>query len=205
MKAWSSFYPDLLPHVPGCPDPVADHELRRASREFFRRTRAWAVWLDAVTVAAGTRAYDLDLPQDAQVVRLEKATVNGQPLNVMSITQLNTDIDTDPIDKPGLTTTDRSTFTLTEGYPDGALIKVRVSLMPTRAAYGIPDELFYRYSEDIVAGAKSKLMLYPKTDFYNETLAAIAGVEFEAAINNKAVDVWRGGTGKTPRARLRLC
>jgi len=163
------------------------------------------MWLDAVTVSAGTRTYDLDLPQDAQVVRMEKATVNGQPLDVMSITQLNTDIDTDPIDKPGLTTVDRSTFTVTEGYPDGAQIKVRVSLMPTRSAYGIPDELFYRYSEDIVQGAKAKLMLYPNTDFYNEKLAFIAAAEFESAINNKAVDVWRGGTGKTPRARLRLC
>lgn len=205
MKAWSSFYPDLLMHVPGCPDPVADQELRRAAREFFRRTRAWAVWLDAVTTAAGARTYDLDLPTDSQVVRIEKATVNGQPIDVLSVTQLDKDIETDSIDKAGLATIDRETFTVAEGYPDGVSIKVRVSLMPSKQAIGIPEALFSRYSDDIVEGAKRNLMLFTNTSFSNASMAAIAGGTFEAAINSKTVDAWRGGTGKTPRARLRLC
>lgn len=192
-------------HVPGCPDPVADQELRRAAREFFRRTRAWAVWLDAVTTVTGTRTYDLDLPSDSQVVRFEKATVNGEPIDVLSVNQLSKDIESDSIEQSGLATVDRETFTITDGYQDGASVKVRVSLMPSKQSYGIPDELFYRYSDDIVEGAKRNLMLFVGTSFSNPSMAAVAGGIFEAAINNKTVDAWRGGTGRTPRARLRLC
>lgn len=205
MKAWSRFYPDLLMHVPGCPDPVADQELRRAAREFFRRTRAWAVWLDAVVTASGARTYDLDIPSDSQVVRIEKATVNGEPFNLLSVTQLTKDIETESSEQSGVATIDRETFTLTDGYPDGTSVKVRVSLMPSKQAYGIPDELFYRYSDDIVEGAKRNLMLFANTSFSNASMATVAGGLFEAAINNKTVDAWRGGTGKIPRARLRLC
>ena len=36
MATWSDLHPDVLPYVPGCPDPVLDQEIRQAAVEFFR-------------------------------------------------------------------------------------------------------------------------------------------------------------------------
>jgi hypothetical protein len=205
MKPWSSFYPDLLMHVPGCPDILADQALCRASREFFRRTRAWMVWLDPITVSASTFTYDLDLPQDSVVVRIEKSTLDGSPFEILSWRDLNKDITVDVVDKTGISSQDRQTVSLPKACADGQIIRIQASLMPTLSAAGIQDVYFDQYMEDIIQGAKQRLMMTDGQPFYKPQLAAVAGAEFETAVHAKAVDAWRGSTGKTPRVRLKLC
>ena len=205
MKAWSSFYPDLLMHVPGCPDILADQALCRSAREFFQRTFAWQEWLDPITTSSTTREYDMDAPMDSVILRIERATLDGNPFDVQSIRTLDKDPTVHTFNKPGLATLDRQQIVLTQEISDSSVLRIQVSLMPTTSADGLPNAFFEQYMEEIIHGAKYRLMAMTGEKFGNPELAALARGEFERGINTKAVTAWRGNTGKTPRARLRLC
>ncbi len=202
MATWADFHPELMPHVVGCPQPMANIALREAARVFFERTRIWREWLEPVFVQEDVRDYDLDLPDGAMVVRIERATVDGSPLPVLSAN----DMPTDPArseTEPGITSKDRVTFTLTRRLPPGSEISTFVSLKPAKAAMGLPDDLFEQHGQDIVEGAKQRLMIIPRTDFYAADLSMMAGAAFESAIESKAVTALRGATSSVPRASMR--
>lgn len=202
MATWADFYPELMPHVVGCPQPMANIALREAARVFFDRTRIWREWLDPVLVQANVREYDLDLPVGSMVVRIERTALDGEPLEVLSFNQLSSDPARTET-SPGLTSRDRAVFTLTRALPAGKEVSVFASLKPTKKALGVPDDMFEHHCEDIVEGAKQRLMMFRNTDFYAPDLAAIAGAAFESAIATKAAIAWRGATSNVPRARAR--
>lgn len=202
MATWADFYPELMPHVMGCPQPMANIALREAARVFFDRTRIWREWLDPVLVQADVREYDLDLPDGAMVVRIERTTVDGSPLDVLSANEMPTDPARSET-TPGVTSRDRVTLTLARRLPAGKEISTFVSLKPKKSARGLPDDLFEQHGQDIVEGAKQRLMIVPRTDFYAADLSRMAGAAFESAIASKAVTAWRGATGSIPRARAR--
>lgn len=205
MATWADFYPELMPHVVGCPNPMANTALREAARDFFRRTRLWRQWMDAVTVVNGVRVYDLDLPTGSMVARIERCTVNGQPMDVLSHTEQESDYSLYEQHDLGVVSVDRASFVLTRPLGDGALIGVEVSLIPNKTGRGIPDDLFAQHSQDIVEGAKHRLMLIPKTAFYDSSLAMNALTNYESAVGTKTVEAWKGSTGTVPRRRIGWC
>ncbi|HEV6963891.1 MAG TPA: hypothetical protein VK305_00655, partial [Roseateles sp.] len=83
MKPWSTWLPDVRPHVAGCPDLLAEHELRRAAQEFFRRSRAWRVRRPGViAVSAGTSVLTLSTGDTTQdLVRVEALRYDGRALD----------------------------------------------------------------------------------------------------------------------------
>jgi len=205
MATWADFYPELMPHVVGCPYPTADVALREAARSFFRRTRTWREWLDPERVVAGVREYDLPLPSGAMVVRIERCTVDGVPMDVLSHKEQLSDFVRYEQPDRGLLSRDRASFVLTRSLPAGVRVAAEVSLMPTKTGPGIPDDLFAQFAQDIVEGAKHRLMLIPQTPFYNEGLAAVAMNSFEQAVATKTVEAWMGATGQVPHRRARWC
>ena len=205
MAVWSDFYPQLMPSVRGCPNPTANLALVDAAREFFRRTRLWREWLDPVTVMDGQREYDLDMPTGSVVVRIEACTSNGSPMDVLSANAQASDFTAQDQLGTGIVSQDRATFYLTRLVPAGVVLQARVSLMPNKTAVGIPNDLFQQHYEDIVSGAKHRLMLLPNTTFMNPEIAVLELGKFETAIASKAVTAWRGATGNTPRPRVSWC
>lgn len=202
MAAWADFYPELIPHVMGCPYPTADVALRAAAREYLQRTRLWREWLSPVTVLTGVREYDLDLPMDSMVVRIERSTANGDPLPVLSHNAQASDYGREQQPDIGIVSRDRATFTLTQIMPAGTQLAAEVSLMPSTTSKGMPDDLFFQHYEDILYGAKHRLMLMPNTTFFNADLAMVSKTAFESAIATKTVIAWKGATGVTPRHRV---
>jgi hypothetical protein len=89
VKAWSAFLPDVLQHVPGCPDPVAEHALLRAAQEFFETTRIWKLWLPDMLTVADETDYLLFLEPKSELVRLEQATLAGREIVVRSEDELS--------------------------------------------------------------------------------------------------------------------
>ena len=205
MATWADFYPELMPHVVGCPNPTANIALRESARAFFRRTRTWREWLEPEAVMAGVREYDLPLPSGAMVVRIERCTVDGVPMDVLSHKEQLSDFVRYEQPDRGLLSRDRAGFVLTQLITPGAMVAAEVSLMPTKTGVGIPDDQFAQHAQDIVEGAKHRLMLIPQTPFYNEGLAAVAMNSFELAVAAKTVEAWKGATGAVPHRRARWC
>lgn len=200
---WSAFYPDLLPVVPGCPDPLLEKQTRIAAIEFLRRTRAWVEWLDPVTSIEGLAEYDFDLPTGADVVRVVRATLDGNPIDVVSFRDAIYDPARQDMPDQGVVSRDLKTFRLGVSVAAGLPIQIQAAMVPSRNSTGIPDDLFEKYRDDIAHGALAKILALP--EFFKPELLVLERGYFEAAINTCAVDAWRGHTGNTPRARLRMC
>lgn len=201
MKSWASFYPDVLIHVPAAPDPLIDQELRRAASEYFRRTRAWVEWLPSITTDAATRTYGLDIPAGATVVALERAALDGTPIDILIWRESPTDPEAAASGVLGIGSRDRMDITIEKTPADGQALSVQVSLMPSRTATGLPDHLFEQHADAIRAGALSRLLLLPGQPYSNPAMAAVHRQTYEVELASAAVHAYRGETNITPRRR----
>ncbi len=205
MALWRELHPEVLPYVPGCPDPMLDQEIRSAAIEFFRRTRVWGEWLDPVYAASSLREYDLEVPTGSEVVRIEQATRNGALLEIEGFRSVPTDPAQRAVDGPlSITTSDRVTVWLSQGVATGDRVQMRVSLMPSRTSTGIADTLFGQYRDAMADGARHRLLRVPGP-LHKPREAEEARLLFEAAIARTSADGWRGHTLVTPRAQPKWC
>ena len=201
MALLSSLYPDVLPYVPGCPDPMLDQEIRRAAIEFFRRSRAWMAWLDPIVVSSAIQEYDLDLPANAQVFRIEAASLNGREYPVSGLRALTADPSYDNAEQAAAVSLDRLSVVLTQALGDGDRLQIRAALTLSKTALSLDDALFDQHSDAIVEGAKYRLMRVPGV-LHKPQEAQEARGNFEAAIAAASHSAWRGHTNATPRARV---
>lgn len=199
MKAWSYWYPDLLMHVPGCPDPVIDFELRRASQTFFERTRAWQITLPALAVIAAQENVTVTFADAGmELVRIEQAWYNGYSITPTTVD----DLDAEHTDDWTLHTgTPNKVFQITPGdvrlYPlptdtPTVGLKMRVSVRPSEAATGLADDMAIKFRDDITNGTKGKLMMYPNMPWSNPQLAGMYLAMFDSATGKANLAAVRG-------------
>lgn len=182
-KTWDAWLPDVLPHVAGCPDVLASHEIKRAAQQFFRQSRAWRAVLDPLTLDVGEP--ELRVFSDiagSEIVRIEKAALGSEPLGLLSLDDVSATFGPDWAAQTG---TPLAVTALTPlsvrlvPYPDAAVdadLLLTVSLVPSETASGIPDELYAAYREQIATGAKSRLMLIKGQAWFDpEYGTALAG------------------------------
>ena len=205
MASWDDFLPDVLAHCPSAPIPTVRRALRRAARKFCARTYAWKAWLPCVQTVDPAPESTPPLPTGAEALRIEKATMNGDPITVTQFHVPEKDW-TDEDIATGLErqviTDDLVTFTLAGTVTSGAVVRARVALQPTRSAAACNFELLAtRYFEAIVDGALAELFRIKGATFGDPDEAAKFAGMFEAHIGRAINDVSRGGTGQ--RARLR--
>jgi hypothetical protein len=213
MAAWAKWFPDVLPHVPGCPAPVVRHELRRAAQSLLQVSRAWQAELTPIAITAGTADYAIapSNPTQQQIVRIEAAWLDGQRLSPMTPDQLDTGGLDDWRERTGAPT---GYLQLTPGqvtlYPKPITnattgLKLRVSLMPADTATLIPDDLALQYSDEIQLGAKGRLMMMPGKPWTNFDLAGTYLSAFSSATNTAMSRAARALVGGRIEARPKWC
>lgn len=203
MALWDVFLPDVLAHVPDAPDPLARQALRRASRMFCRRSRAWQAW--CATSSAGSGQYTITLPSGSSVVRIERVTVDRRPLEVVPFHWNEYDPITyaDEADV-GVVSDDLDTLLVTGPVISGD-VRALLALMPTRAATGVSDFVAERYLEAIANGAASDLLRTTGANWYDPQRASICEGVFQAGIATACDDVSKWHTSSRPRARINWC
>lgn len=203
MALWDVFLPDVLVHVPDAPDPLARQALRRASRQFCRRTRAWRVWVASVLGVAGR--YAMTLPSGSQVVRIERVTLDRAPLPNVPFHWPEHDPDTYSDDEDvGVVSADLATLIVTGPVLTGD-VRAFLSLMPTRAATGVSDFVAERYLETIANGAASDLLRTTGADWYDPQRAGICESVFQSGIAQACDDVTKWHSSTRPRASINWC
>lgn len=205
MTPWSSFFPHLMVHVPGCTFPLATQELRSAAQKFFHETRAWREWMDPFTAVDGRREYDIDPSPGSRVVSIEKATRDGNEFAIQGAFSQPSDASRHEQDGQGLASPDRLAVFLSRNPTAGSVYQLFCSLTVNDSAAGLPNHLFDQYRMDIMHGAKAALRLIPDTTFYNEKLAAVDEAKFLAAIDMARTQAWMSNTGTVPRPKVRWC
>lgn len=181
VVAWSQWLSDILPHVPGCPGVLAERELLRAAQAFFARSRVWSVLTEAQAVSAGNAEIPLEFVGDAlpEVVRVEAVWLDGKLLETVAAENAESVLDGDD-------------WAAEEGEPQYALmltpnvirlypipvepatigLVVRATVRPSDTSPGLPSDLTARWREAILAGAKGRLMVYPKKPWTDVQLGA---------------------------------
>lgn len=185
MKAWSYWLPDLMPHVPGCPQVLAEHELRRSAQAFFSQAKVWRVTEAPVSVSAGTDELSA-APSDAgqDLVRVDEVWFDGKRLDPTTSETLDSQYTEDWQAHEGTPTKYLQEVPgVIRLYPVPLVdsvtgLKLRLVVTPSDAAPGLPDDIATKFRDEIHVGAKARLMLYPGKPWTNPELAAVYSTAF---------------------------
>lgn len=203
MKTWSQFFPDILAEVPGCPDPMLERALLRAAQEFCAGTQAWKLWLDASPTALNVTDYDLELAPNSELLRLERATLDGRAINVITSAELPDDWLNNRNVSTCVFTDDRKTITLLPPPAAGLSLRIEACLKPASNATGVEDFLFDYYADTIAMGALARLMQKSNVPFSNPT----KGMELERRFTHEIARIGfqkgRGFSSRHARPRVR--
>lgn len=187
----AAFLPLVRAYAPEVPNPVAEQQLRLATREFCKETRCWR---EVLTVAITANPFTIG-PAYSTVVAVQIARFGGVDLTPADLT----DIPLDQLDDIGtpemLVQIAPDTFRV---YPfeAGDLI-VSVYLAPQegpqfgvsgattlQAEQGmVPDFLFHEHAMAIAHGALAKIRMMPNQPFTDGAAASFHAGEFAAAKN----------------------
>lgn len=212
MKAWAYWLPDLMPHVPGCPHVLAEHELRRAAQAFFNHSLAWRVTETLRAVTAGTAELSA-APSDAdqELVRVDAVWYDGIKLEPITPETLDAQYTDDWQTREGTPTNYLQVIPgVIRLYPVPLVdavagLKLRLIVTPSEAATGLPDDLALKYRDHMHVGAKSRLMLYPGKPWTNPELAVVYGQSFTALVNQATAEAARAYTQARLPSRVNWC
>ena len=194
--------PYVLPHVPGCPTPLADNAILRAAIRFCAKTGVWRADLAPVAAAVDTVQYAFAPPTGAKVERVLAAWIDGDPLTVKNATDM-----LGVRDWQTYTGTPKTLVVLNDThfrlYPIGAGdIDLQVSLKPARNATAIDDAVFEAHVDAIADGALEILFGHPGKPWSSPDLTLYHKGEFERAIDDATISEFRHAPVRTARPPL---
>lgn len=177
MKPWDTFLPLVLPHCPGCPDLVAEDEIRNAAEEFLAKSFTWRYTTPSMVTAEGQADYTPILPAGTRMVKLHEAVLDAEPLCIEG----NVLGETGAAYKISLP--DLSTLRIGPTAPAAdRILKAVVSLSLTKSATGLNDEIYDGFSAHIAWGAISRLCEHADKPYTNPAKAGEMTVRFNDAI-----------------------
>lgn len=199
VKPWSFWLAELRPHVPGCPDVLAKAEIRRAAQALLESSRAWQVDLAPLPVAAGQSAVTVAVADavEQKLVRVEAVWYDGKELRPATPKALDAQCSDDWKTHTG---TPVRFLQLTPGtvtlYPKPVTaaitgLQARVSLMPGEESTGLPEDIASLYTDVIQAGARARLMIYPKKSWTDINLAGVYASAFSGGVDKARAEVAR--------------
>lgn len=195
MKNFETFFPYLMPLVPGCPEPTAKVNLRLAAQRFCELTLAWRAQMDPIYTAVDIDEYDLSLDTTAELVRIEKAMLGDREIHVLTPNQEVSR------HQPYIATGDRKTV-IVNPVPtvNDVLLNITATLKPSNSSPGVEDFLYDQFVNVIAMGAAGLLKQHPAKT-YSAANGLDVWAEFESRCNRIKLAKWRGYGRNTPRVR----
>jgi hypothetical protein len=200
MKLWSDFLPLVLPSCPGCPDLVAEDEIRNAAEQFLAESKAWRYWVLGVVGDSTAVDYQLMLPLNTRAVKLHQATLDTEALKI----QPTYAGEYGAPYKVAMTETIGWVRIGPEAPADGQIMTFEVSLSITSDATGINSDLFDTYRMGIALGAIARICDTKGKPYSDPQMAMEKRAEFGAAISKARGDRAKGNSSYTPRATAAL-
>lgn len=192
MKALSTFFPRILPYLPGCSEPLAAQFLLDSAIEFCSNSLVLRQNLDVFRTVVGITQYDLDPPTAQHSInRVMGVTLDNIELRPGMAEIVHNDLPTDKA-KPRAFYTDRtdSVFTLfLTPPPDGVYtVEVAVVLRPARTATTLDDDLYNIWINPVVDGAIAKAMMVPDQPFSNPAQAGYLQMSVAKKTNTSRIE-----------------
>jgi hypothetical protein len=195
----------VLSDVSGCPTATAKQAVLDAATEFLTYTGAWNEIQDPITVQADTNEYDLEAPAGARcidILAVYATFASGGKLVPVTMEQLAAYMPNWAAAEGSLPThyTRAFDFTTIRVYPlptaPAAADQIRMHAVFTLrdTATSIPDDIVYRYREQIASGAKARLMIMSKVPWRDLESAAIHKGIFDSGVLAAKVTAAHGKT-----------
>lgn len=181
--------PYILPEVSGAPSSLVEQSIMRAANDFCWETGVWNEIQDPVPVIDGVSEYDLEAPSGAQIVTVKSIWMVNRELVPVTMERLQEVIPnwqeaqgSDPAYYN--CAQDYSTVRI---YPipmgaNSAKMTIRAIYTPNQFGTTLPKFLVDTYLDEILAGAKSRLMVMPGKSWSNLQLASVNAVAFAEGI-----------------------
>lgn len=210
MTPYESFFPYILPEVPGAPEPIVLMAIRNSAIEFCERSLILTRDHDPITLRPNVIDYDLEPPiKETLIMKIQQAFLNGTKIDAMApdfvkdAATYNRRYDgyesAPSLPKAYLQKSEREITVWPvpdKVYRNG--LTMRVSLKPTRDSDQVEDVVYEDYAEVIAAGALFRLMSSAGKPYTNLEMAAVNKVAFDRGVNTAKL---RANTGHT-RANL---
>lgn len=195
--AWSTFYPDVVIHVPGCPLPLVDHHLRAATIDLCHRSKRFKFSMPAFDTEADVPTYALSPGTGMETVRILDAAIDGKLIDPATRAELvagdDWSTETGPPTKY-LMDGDDETVRLWK-VPDGVYsVTLTLAIKPSEAATGVEQWFADRYRRTIARGALAELLAIPNQSWTNLPMAAIRLEQFEAGVRSAEAQGLKDGT-----------
>src|SRR5574343_180319 len=202
--------PYLLPEVPGVPDDLAKQAIMRAANEFCVESGIWNEIQDPIPLISGVNEYEVDTPSSAQIVTIKSIWTPSRELVPVTMGRLQeympnwqTAQGSDPVyyNAP-------NDFSVIRVYPIPIIatgtslnITIRAIYAPDQFGSTIPKFLADRNLDEVLAGAKFRLMQMPGKAWSNPALAATNRAVFDDGIIKAKVADFHERVGGSPRVR----
>lgn len=196
MKPWDQFLPLVLPHCPGCPDLVAEDEIRNAAEEFFEKSYAWRYITPAMSATDGQTDFTPILPTATRMVKLHDGTLDGEPLYVegSALGEVGAPY---KLSLPAMNYIRLGP----NGAAEDSILKATVSLTITKSAASLLDELFDSYSAHIAWGAIAKLCEHADKPYTNPEKSGTMLARFQDCIADARSKRTRNHSSQPMRVR----
>lgn len=205
---YSALLNEVLPEVPGCPDVTAERAIRDSAIEFFDATLAYKVDQGPVSLTPNVPTIDLSIPAGTRLVQLLRAQLGRRRLTAITREQLMTSGTAWQTDV-GMPTavvygTDSSIrlLPIPDRTPEEQLF-LHFAVTPSRGSAQVSAALGERYFREIVAGAKSRLMLMLQKDWSNEKMGVAYRNMYERMISEACLTEAQDRIAAQTRVRLR--
>lgn len=202
---FTAWYDEVLPEVPGCPQPVALNAIRNAAIEFCRRSWVWRVSLDTMPVYAEVPDYELEPPTKTKVAKILQVWFQGREIYPKAPDELNRLYARWPAETgtPKWFVQRDPEILLLVPMPLTSIedaVEAEVAIAPSRASTGIDSAIYEKYLDAITHGALARLFRSKSKPWTDTVLAADRTNQFDAAIGLAKVDAVKGHG----RSRLRV-
>lgn len=173
--AYSTYFPQVIPFVPGCPIPTILDAFQRTAYAFFLKSYSYRLWLPTFDLTVATTTYTLGgLPTGTEVAQIMELKCNGIDVKPLSHEQF---FAYDP-EWPSLTGTnaqyytslnDVSTFNIIPSptATDTGAFFAQVALTPTLVATGVEQSHLEQWKDGLIDGVLSRLMEMPGKTWTN--------------------------------------
>lgn len=183
--------PDVLPSVNGCPRFTAEDHIRRAAREFCRRTHVWQSDLAPFNTVANTVNYALALPAGSSVVRLFRVDV-GDCHGIALLDEAEAKAQVASGSQCAFAWLSGNALCINPAPISVQAVQVQVSLKPSTTAVSWPDDLDENHREALIYGALATLFEMPKVDWSDDSKADRNNARFNAKVNAAARNRTKG-------------
>lgn len=206
MTAFNQFYRLIKPYADGVAGPAMDNALRQAAIRFCQETCAWQQISCPTPVTAGISTYDIDIPTDAEIVKLMHMTYDKRQIDPKAID----DLDAQYADWTTVTGVPACYTQLTpEQYllvpiPSETVaqaLSYRAAYKPSQGAMALPDILYRQYANTIARGALALLLMESNRGYFSAQEALRYQALFDADIDDAKIAVARSFTRAAKRTR----